>query len=389
MQDQTLAEQLAQKTAQLAAVREISQAIAQAQDLATTLDLITKRTTELMAVDSCSIYLYNPERDALLLEASTGLNQESIGQMRLPWGIGLTGWAAKHGELVAVTDAKSDPRFYHVLGSGEGRFASLMAMPLITSGRIIGAANVQTTESHPFTEDEIELFRFITELAATALEKAKMIHAAVVQEIHHRVKNNLQTMAMLLRLQVAQADHLTPKDILHETINRVLSIATVHEILAQDQHTHVYLKLLVQQVSQLIAANMTINSQVHVSVEGDDCRLPSQVATNLALVTNELIQNSLEHSLAYQKQGWIKVQLDVMADELCLSVTDNGRGLPVEFSLETDRSLGLDLVYTMITEDLEGTFTLKPAPDQGTKATICVPTASLEEQETHVTYRFT
>jgi len=388
MDDGTLLKQLAQKTAQLAAVREISQAIAQAQDLDTTLDLITKRTAEVMNVQSCSIYLYNPERDALMLEASTGLNKAGIGQMCLPWGIGLTGWAAQHGQLVAVADAKADPRFYHVVGSGEGRFTSLMAMPLITTGKVIGAVNVQTTDRHIFTEDEVELFSFITELAATALEKAKMVHAAVVQEIHHRVKNNLQTIAMLLRLQIAQADHLTPEDILHETINRVLSIATVHEILAQEHHTHVGLKLMVKQVAQLIVANMTINSQVRVSVEGDDIHLPSQVATNLALVTNELLQNAMEHSLAYRKQGCVQIRILTEENTLNLTLTDNGRGLPADFSLETSRGLGLELVYTMVTEDLKGVFLLEPAPNQGTQAIVRIPITSIEEPDSHVTYRF-
>lgn len=388
MNEQALHEQLEQKTAQLAAVREISQAIAQAEDLAATLDLITKRTAELMTVNSCSIYLYDPQKEALMLEASTGLNQQSIGQMSLPWGMGLTGWAAKHSELVAVADAKADPRFYHVIGSGESRFASLMAMPLITSGKVIGAANVQTTENHTFTEDEIELFGFISELAATALEKAKMVHAAVVQEIHHRVKNNLQTIAMLLRLQVAQADHLTPQDILHETINRVLSIASVHEMLAQDHHAKVSLNQLVKQVAKLIEVNMTINRQVRISVEGDDLHLPSQLATNLALITNELLQNAIQHSFSQKLQGHISIQIAQVKNQLTLTVTDNGQGLPHTFDLEIDRGLGLDLVYTMVTEDLAGTFTLKPISGNGTQAIVCVPVASLEDLELDATYRF-
>jgi GAF domain-containing protein len=107
----TITEQLRQKTAQLAAVREISRAIAEAQDVDTTLDLITQRTTEAMGVQSCSIYLYNREETELVLAATTGLNRSGIGQMRLGKGAGLTGWAAEHGELVAVANAADDPRF--------------------------------------------------------------------------------------------------------------------------------------------------------------------------------------------------------------------------------------------------------------------------------------
>ena len=90
----SLETKLQQQSSQLAAVREISRAIAQALDLNDTMDLITRRTTEVMQVDSCSIYLYNQKGDKLVLAASTGLNQAGIGEVYLPRGAGLTGWAA-------------------------------------------------------------------------------------------------------------------------------------------------------------------------------------------------------------------------------------------------------------------------------------------------------
>jgi two-component sensor histidine kinase len=370
---------LKQKTEQLAAVREISRAIAEAQDLDTTLELITQRTTGVMGVQSCSLYLYDDQETALVLAASTGLNQAGIGHMSLAKGEGLTGWAAEHSQLVAVANAEADLRFHRMVGSGESRFASLMALPLTTRGKVIGAANVQTTLHHTFSDDEIELFSIITDLAATAIEKARLVQNAVVREIHHRVKNNLQTIAMLLRLQVAQADGLTPEDILHETINRVLSIATVHEILAHERQTHVGLKRLIKQVSQIIVSSMTINELVSVSVEGDDLQLPSQFATNLALITNELLQNALEHSLTHQQEGEIQIYLALTQTDLLITVTDNGLGLPQGFALEADSGLGLELIHTMVVEDLGGSFTLEDAPEGGARAVVNVPLASIKE----------
>jgi len=339
---------LQQKTAQLAAVREISRAIAEAQDLDATLDLITRRTAEVMGVDSCSIYLYNKAEDELVLAASTGLRPSGIGRVTLSKGTGLTGWAAEHGEIVAVANAKRDPRFYRIIGSGESRFGSLMAMPLTARGKVIGAANAQTADIRQFSDEEIELFSFITDLAATALEKARLVHAAVVQEIHHRVKNNLQTIAMLLRLQVAQADALTPEDILRETINRVLSIAAVHEILAQEYHSQVSIKRLLQQIANNITTGMTMTGQVNVAVIGDDLLLPAQLAANLALIANELIQNALEHGLVPQHSGQIRVKLKRSDMALTLTVADKGRGLPPGFELDSDQGLGLELVQTLI-----------------------------------------
>lgn len=371
----TLEAQLQQKNAQLAAIREISRAIAEAQDLHDTLDLITRRTTEVMHVESCSIYLYNPSRDKLMLAATTGLNKSGIGEFYLPHGAGLTGWAAEHRQVVAVTNAFQDVRFYRILGSGESKFPSLMAMPLISRDRVIGAANVQTEARHDFSEDEIELFRFITELAATALEKAQLVHAAVVREMHHRVKNNLQTIAMLLRLQMDQEKKLSPHDILNETINRVLSIATVHEILSEAGVDKAGALDLIKRMSNTISNNM-LNPQakILITVSGDNIELPSQRATSLALVANELLQNALEHGMAGRTEGNISIKLTGNKGRLRLTVADDGRGLPENFEMNAHLGLGLEIVRTSVVEDMGGTFRLGPNPKGvGTLAQITLP----------------
>lgn len=370
-----LQKQLDQKTAQLAAIREISRAIAEARDLNDTLDLITRRTTEVMHVDSASIYLYDPSGSRLVLAASTGLNRAGIGRYSLPHEASLTGWAAEHRETVAVVDALQDPRFYRILGSGESKYPTLMAMPLVSQDKVIGAANVQTKTLHEFTEDEKELFSFITELTATALEKVKLIHAALVQEMHHRVKNNLQTIAMLLRLQMGQGKNLSPHDVLNESINRVLSIATVHEILSEAVVDEVDVLDLIQRVSRTISGNMVSPSaNIHISVRGEPVSLPSQRATSLALVANELLQNALEHGMATQEEGKIKVTLTRSSKQLRLSVLDNGKGLPPGFKADTDLGLGLNIVRATVQEDMKGTFYIGPAVSgSGTQVKVIVP----------------
>jgi two-component sensor histidine kinase len=374
--------QLAQKNAQLAAIRDISRAIAEAQDLNDTLDLITRRTTEIMNVDSCSIYLFNDTRDKLMLAASTGLNQEGIGRYYIPAGTGLTGWAAENRVTVAQAEALADPRFYRILGSGESRFSSLMSTPLVSRDKVIGAANIQTENRHVFTQEEKELFNFITELAATALEKAQLVHAALVQEMHHRVKNNLQTIAMLLRLQVGQNKEITPQDILNETINRILSIATVHQILSEAVVDHINLIDLIQRIATTISSNM-VNpaANVAITVDGDEVQLPSQRATSLALIANELMQNALEHGVADQTGATIQVKVVQERKRLSLRVTDDGVGLPAEFNPDTDLGLGLTIVRTSVTEDLQGKFFIGPVSNgRGTTVRIGIPWRVLLKQ---------
>lgn len=366
---------LKQKNAQLAAMREISRAIAAAQDLTDTLNLITRRTTQVMGVDSCSIYLYNQARDRLVLAASTGLNQAAVGEMYLPRGTGLTGWAAEHRQTVAVSNAFADVRFQRLPGSGESKFASLMAMPLVSRNRVIGAANVQTVSRHQFSEDEIELFSFIVELAAVALEKAQLVHSALVQEMHHRVKNNLQTIAMLLRLQLAQDKELSPRNVLKETINRVLSIAAVHEMLSEAGVDRVGLLDLIRRVSNTVAGNMAEpGADITVEVTGDNVEMASRQATGLALIANELLQNALEHGLSGRAKGRVSIRLIHRYSQLRLRVQDDGRGLPPHFDPHSDLGLGLDIVRTTVTEDMRGKFFIGPAKNgPGTFVQVTIP----------------
>jgi two-component sensor histidine kinase len=120
--------------------------------------------------------------------------------------------------------------------------------------------------------------------------------------------------------------------------------------------------------------NMTVASvPVEVTVKGDDLQLGSQPATSLALITNELLQNAMEHGLP-STGGKIAIYLHDEGSQLCLEVLDNGIGLPDDFDPQQTGGLGLEIVRTMVTEDLDGTFSLTPV-EGGTLARVVVPRA--------------
>jgi signal transduction protein with GAF and PtsI domain len=172
---QVLQARLKRKEAALSALREISQAIAAAWSLDSTLSLMTRKTTHIMGVDSCSIYLMDDKGETLVLRATTGLAPEAIGKASLRLGEGITGWAASTGQAVAVRDAAADPRFKLLPETKELRFVSLLAVPLRSREKTIGAINVQTKAPHDYTPDEVELLSIIADLAAGAIEKARLI----------------------------------------------------------------------------------------------------------------------------------------------------------------------------------------------------------------------
>ncbi|MCA1553117.1 MAG: GAF domain-containing protein, partial [Chloroflexi bacterium] len=283
----------------------------------------------------------------------------------------LTGRVVMSGKPIVVRDLRRDPLYRNrALAEQEG-LRSFIAVPLTVRDKIIGVFNCYMGTVHDFTPSEVELFSTLANQTALALENANLaMNSMLVREMHHRIKNNLQMIAMLLRLQLR--GDVSARDVLHQTINRIMSIAAVHEALSQEGFRLIEVKALLQQAAHSATQNMLRPDQiVEVVIEGDIIRLPSQPATTLAIAANELIQNALEHGFGSATHGCVRVRLRDEGERIVLSVSDDGAGLPEAFQI--DSSLGLQIVNALITEDLLGEFTLRPNDDGGTTATVTVP----------------
>jgi two-component sensor histidine kinase len=173
---------------------------------------------------------------------------------------------------------------------------------------------------------------------------------------------------MLLRLQMS-GDRLIPaREVLHDSVNRILSIAAVHEVLSQRGFRLVDVRDVLERVSHAVAQNMRRpDLEMEVTVSGDDVALPSQAATSLALAVNELIQNALEHGFPGRARGRVDVLLHRSPGALLVEVRDDGVGLGDNLA----RRLGLEIVDTLVNEDLRGTWALRG--NGGTTARIEIP----------------
>jgi two-component sensor histidine kinase len=190
--------------------------------------------------------------------------------------------------------------------------------------------------------------------------------------MHHRVKNNLQTIAMLLRLQLRDGREVSGREVLTETINRILSIAAVHEILSVEGFRLINLRQLLERVAGHVTHAMSRpGGAIDVTVRGEDVYLTSQQATSLALAVNELLQNAFEHAFGQRPDGRIEIRIVQQDAGLLLHVEDNGQGLPADFDPRGGSDLGLKIVHALVTEDLGGTLTF--AGGLGTRVTITVP----------------
>lgn len=208
----------------------------------------------------------------------------------------------------------------------------------------------------------------------TQKERELRIKSAMIQEIHHRVKNNLQTIAALLRLQARRTGSPEVSDMLQETINRILSIAIVHDHLAHQESSNVDMREVAQQiVGEVTRGILDPEKRVSFKLEAEPIQLPTQQATSCALVLNELLHNAVEHGFAQGNEGNVRARLTVVADRVVLEVVDDGAGLPPNFRVGADGSLGLQIVQTLVREDLKGTFQLVNAGERGARAVVSFP----------------
>jgi two-component sensor histidine kinase len=211
-------------------------------------------------------------------------------------------------------------------------------------------------------------------------EQELKVKEATIREVHHRVKNNLQTIASLLRIQARRSGSPEASRALEEAVERVSSMAVVHEMLSASTDETVDFgeaaRTVVDMVRQGIAGT---GSEVTVEVEGTTGHVAASTATSLALVTAELVHNAIEHGIGPRGHGAVNVSMRRLPDEIHLVVRDDGEGLPEAFDPESHANLGLAIVRTIVQDDLRGTLAF--GRGRGTTVTIRVPVPR-DERET-------
>jgi two-component sensor histidine kinase len=246
----------------------------------------------------------------------------------------------------------------------------LRCIPLLEKGTVSGA---------------VVLLRDISELRRR--DRLLLSKDATIREIHHRVKNNLQTISSLLRLQGRRLESREAKAAIDESVRRVRSIALVHEILSREAGEDVAFVDIVRPICRMVEdAFASPERPVRCIVEGEVGELPAHVATPLAVVLNELLQNAFDHAYPEGKDyesGAVVLSLDKRNDELVLLVTDDGAGLPDGFELESSSGLGLSIVRTLVTSELGGSISMRsglgPADRPGAAVELRVPVAPAPE----------
>lgn len=217
-----------------------------------------------------------------------------------------------------------------------GGVLDLLAIPLTEGDNRIGA---------------VVLVHNVTELRRK--DRALISKDATIREIHHRVKNNLQTVSALLRLQARRIEDPKASAAIEEAVRRVVSIALVHETLSATSQDLVQFDEVITKIIQGASELNIRPNEIQIKKVGEFGLISSMVATPLALVLTELIHNALEHGLS-TSGDLVELRINRQAASMTITVTDNGAGIPNDFSLELNTNLGLQIVQTLTKNELAG-----------------------------------
>jgi two-component system, sensor histidine kinase PdtaS len=227
---------------------------------------------------------------------------------------------------------------------------------------------VELTDGDEHVTGAVLLMRDVSELRKR--DRLLLSKDATIREIHHRVKNNLQTISSLLRLQARRLTHPEAIAAVGDSVRRIRTIALVHEALSREPGDDVTFIEIVRPLLRLAEEGLqSVDRPVRFTVHGDGGRIPAAIATPLSVVLTELLQNAVDHGFPEGSAGGsVVVQLENADRQLRLSVVDDGRGVESGFRLEDATGLGLSIVRTLVTTELDGRIEMRPLTEADAKA---------------------
>ncbi len=359
----------------LSKLSELSQKLGASPDLKEALHEVLRYASEMVDAPRGMLMLYDQGTRELVVKATHGFPPDASieSDVRFKPGEGMIGKAAQCGAVLTSADSLRDGRVrYREIARREGLRAAICA-PLMARGRAVGVLSLYRPIPGEFTGEEKRLVAAIANSAALAVENAYLHNeaqersqflAALMGEINHRVRNSLQSVAGLLRMELKRPRRLSTEQAIKRGIAHIQTVAVVHELMPTREFQFVDLKQVARRVINLtsqavLVSGMPARPAVSTQVSGARVMLPSQKATSLAIILNELVDNALRHGLTNAKHGRLAISLAEAGGEVVVQIKDNGVGLPAGFDLPSSPGLGLSIAKGVAERDLGGTLELE------------------------------
>jgi ribose transport system ATP-binding protein len=334
------------------------------------LKMLCKYSCKIMNSESCNIYLVDEHTHTVMDYISYSKTDSAISQIKTK---------------VIMEVMKNNTYYYK--NSNEDDFQSLfkknkskksiLCYPVQIRSNKTALIEVAYDTIFKYTEKQLRYLKTLSKQAAIAIDNTRLLgKSALLQETHHRIKNNLQTITSIIRMQKNNYEKIGRQNVdglIDDIISRIKSIAVIHDLLSQDPEGR-----SIVNVKKLINALLefyVIDGKPKVVLCIQDIFIPYNKTTSISLILNELLNNCIKHAFKKIEEGVIYISCQEKKDVIHISIKDNGKGLPDNFNIDELKSLGLFLVNSIVINDFSGRFNIYQ--ESGTTATIEIPKEKL------------
>ncbi len=377
-------ETLQKRNRELELLNQAAQAFISTLDVGQVLATVLDEVRQALGVIACSAWLIDPQTNELVCRQVTDPQGEVVRGWRLAPGQGLAGWVVQNGQSLNVPNVEADQRHYKNIDEQTGLpLRSVLTVPLRVKQNVIGVLQVVAVQYNRFSDTDQVVLESLAATAAIAIENARLYEQArqdaetkarLLNEVNHRVKNNLATIIGLLyteRRRSRVEDEAIYQAIMQDLIGRVQGLATVHTLLSASEWAPLSLSYLVSQVIRGALQVLPANKHVSVDVSAShSVKVTPRQANSLALIINELVTNTVKHALPKGGEGHIRASIivedgpnsnGVVTEEgayVTFEFRDDGPGYPEAVLTQEESNIGLYLLKNIVTKDLHGELTM-------------------------------
>jgi two-component sensor histidine kinase len=366
---------VAERTAELTLLINASQTLISTLDQDELFERVLEELRNMLQVFACSVWLLTEDGRELICRQSSGARREETRGWRLSADAGVVGWVAREGRSLIVADAPHEtPQDASLRPHTQPAARSLLLVPLLVRGRVIGVLQALDTEPDRFSESDMAVVESLAATAAFAIDNSRLYNLArqdaetkslLLREVNHRVKNNLTAVGGLLYAEQRHAGmkgDAVYQSIMRDLIGRVQSLSTVHDLLSASEWQPISLTQLTERL--IYAAVQPSDKQFIVKVGRSDVLLLPEHASKLALVVNELATNCLKYAAPEREVVRIEVDIVTDGDDVTILFADNGPGFAEDvLRIDAPRyNVGFHLVQNIISR-MGGRLTLANGRD--------------------------
>lgn len=375
-------EELRRRVHQLNMLYRVSTLVASTLVFENVLHTIVAQAVQLSGADRSVLFELDPVTKRLSTVATHGFDQLETTHAEVPVGQCCVGRVVQSGAPSLKLDCMRTDEGCFLYGHPEAieDQHAVLCVPLSARQGPVGSLCIFSSQRYMLNEHQLQLVTTFANVAAIAMENARLfeqtreglrIKETLLSEMHHRVKNNLTQIAAILNMQRRRNQNAEVRQVLLESVERIQGIAATHDLLSTNQLGVARIDEIARKIAQIVQGNLVApHMMIRFRVGIVPYYLPTEEATTLAIVLNELIANAIEHGFEGRERGEIRVTAARESDRLVLRVADDGAGLPEGTSRATE-GLGLQLVRGLVETGLRGAFTLfqiSGDPDIGERA---------------------